>query len=219
MRRQNPDPRPSPNRRSRRPKHPLPPRSPRSRSRSHRAAVARSRSPSSRDATHCALRRSHARVVGRRGCAPSHPKPSSRSPAWPMANSQATRHAGAARVACALLSRWGHFAMSRSRTSGFTLVEMAVVILIFGLLFTFSIPAYQRINGSYQLKGATENLAAQLRMARSKAMSTGMDQPMHFTPNYLNSDYHIHYLNGFIPAKWKFPRGVTYYSIGLTPTM
>jgi prepilin-type N-terminal cleavage/methylation domain-containing protein len=109
--------------------------------------------------------------------------------------------------------------MSRSRTSGFTLVEMAVVILIFGLLFAFSIPAYQSINGSFQLKGATENLAAQLRMARSKAMASGMDQPMHFTPNYLNSDYHIHYASGFIPAKWKFPRGITYYSIGLNPTM
>jgi prepilin-type N-terminal cleavage/methylation domain-containing protein len=134
-------------------------------------------------------------------------------------HSDASRHAGPARVARALLSRWGHFAMSRSRTSGFTLVEMAIVILIFGMLFAFSIPAYQRINGSYQLKGATENLAAQLRMARSKAMSTGMDQPMHFTPNYLNSDYHIHYASGFVPAKWKFPQGITYYSIGLTPTM
>src|SRR5262245_64078182 len=95
-------------------------------------------------------------------------------------HSDASRHAGSVRVACALLSRWGHVAMSRSRTSGFTLVEMAVVILILGLLFAFSIPAYQRINGSYQLKGATENLAAQLRMSRSKAMSTGVDQPMHF---------------------------------------
>lgn len=110
--------------------------------------------------------------------------------------------------------------MSRSRTSGFTLVEMAVVILIFGMLFAFSIPAYQSINRSYQLKGATENLAAQLRMARSKAMATGVDQPMHFSPNNpVNSDYHIHLASGVIPAKWKFPRGITYYSIGLNPTM
>lgn len=109
--------------------------------------------------------------------------------------------------------------MSRSSTRGFSLIEMAIVILVFGMLFAFSIPAYQSLNGSNQLKGATENLAAQLRMARSKAMATGMEQPMHFTANYLNSDYHIHYPSGFIPAKWKFPRGITYYSIGLNPTM
>jgi prepilin-type N-terminal cleavage/methylation domain-containing protein len=109
--------------------------------------------------------------------------------------------------------------MNRSSTRGFSLVEMAIVILIFGLLIGFSIPAYQNINGSNQLKGATENLAAQLRMARSKAMATGMDQPMHFTANYLSSDYHIHYNSGFIPAKWKFPRGVTYFSIGLNPVL
>jgi len=102
---------------------------------------------------------------------------------------------------------------------GFTLVELAVVILIFGLLIGFSIPAYQRISGSNQLKGTTENIAAQLRMARAKAMSTGMDQPMHFTPNYLNSDYHIHFANGYIPAKWKFPRGITYFSIGVQPVL
>lgn len=102
---------------------------------------------------------------------------------------------------------------------GFTLVEMAVVILIFGLLIGFSIPAFQRISNSNQLKGTTQNIAAQLRMARSKAMSTGVDQPMHFTANYLNSDYHIHFASGYIPAKWKFPRGITYFSIGVQPIM
>ena len=109
--------------------------------------------------------------------------------------------------------------MSRSSTRGFTLIEMAVVILVLGMLFAFSIPAFQGISLSNQLKGATENLAAQLRMARSKAMSTGMDQPMHFTANYLNSDYHIHYNSGFIPAKWKFPRNITYYSVSINPVL
>jgi hypothetical protein len=96
---------------------------------------------------------------------------------------------------------------------------MAVVILLLGLMFAFSIPAFQNISTSYQLKGATENIAAQLRLAREKAIATGMPQPMHFTPNYLNSDYHIHYPTGFIPAKWKLPRGVTFYSIGVNPTL
>lgn len=109
--------------------------------------------------------------------------------------------------------------MSRSCSRGFSLVEMAVVILLLGLMFAFSIPAFQNISTSYQLKGATENIAAQLRLAREKAIATGMPQPMHFTPNYLNSDYHIHYPTGFVPAKWKLPRGVTFYSIGVNPTL
>lgn len=107
--------------------------------------------------------------------------------------------------------------MNRPSTRGFTLVELAVTILVLGLLFAFSIPAYQNVSASYQLKGATENVAAQLRLAREKAIATGMDQPMHFTYNYLDSDYHIHYASGFVPAKWKLPRGITYYSVTFTP--
>jgi hypothetical protein len=50
-------------------------------------------------------------------------------------------------------------------------------------------------------------------------MATGMDQPMHYTPNFQDSDYHIHYGSGFVPAKWKLPRGITFYAIGVNPTM
>jgi prepilin-type N-terminal cleavage/methylation domain-containing protein len=109
--------------------------------------------------------------------------------------------------------------MNPSSTRGFTLVEMAVTILVLGLLFAFSIPAFRSVSSSHQLKGATENIAAQLRLAREKAIATGVDQPMHFTANYLNSDYHIHYPSGLIPAKWKFPRGITYSSVGVNPAI
>jgi prepilin-type N-terminal cleavage/methylation domain-containing protein len=110
-------------------------------------------------------------------------------------------------------------------TRGFTLVEMAVTILVLGLLFAFSIPAYQNVSASYKLKGATESVAAQLRMAREKAIATGMDQPMHFVYGWVDpidgvvSDYHIHYASGFSPAKWRLPRGITYFSVGVNPTM
>jgi type IV fimbrial biogenesis protein FimT len=109
--------------------------------------------------------------------------------------------------------------MSETRMSGFTLVEMAVTILVLGMLFAFSIPAFQGINASYQLKGATENIAAQLRLAREKAMSQQMEQPMHWSPGFQGSDYHIHYPSGFVPAKWKFPRGITFYAATWNPTM
>lgn len=111
--------------------------------------------------------------------------------------------------------------MSRAQTSGFTLVEMAVTILVLGMLFAFSIPAFQSVNASYQLKGATENLAAQLRLAREKAMATGTDQPMHWAPGFMSSDYHIHFASGYVPptGKWKLPRGITFYTWGIHPIM
>jgi prepilin-type N-terminal cleavage/methylation domain-containing protein len=121
-------------------------------------------------------------------------------------------------VAHALLSRWGHYSMSRSRTSGFTLVEMAITILVMGLLIGFSVPAFLGVSQTYQLKGATENIAAQLRLAREKAMSTGVNQPFHFHPNFLNSDYMIH--DSANPVyKWKLPQGITYFSVTIHPTM
>lgn len=113
--------------------------------------------------------------------------------------------------------------MHRSSSRGFTLVELAVTILIIGMIFAFSIPAYRSISSTYQLKGATENLAGQLRLCREKAIATGEPQPMHFTYNWtflgVTSDYHLHLASGAVPSSWKLPRGVTYYSVTVNPTM
>jgi type II secretory pathway pseudopilin PulG len=101
------------------------------------------------------------------------------------------------------------------------MVELAITILVMGMLFAFAIPAFNNISQSYQLKGATENIAAQLRLAREKAIATGTGQPMHFTMSYPNAnwDYHIHYPSGFVIGLGKLPRGITYYSVGLNPVM
>lgn len=91
---------------------------------------------------------------------------------------------------------------------GFTLVELAVTIMLAGLLFAFSVPAFQSISQSHQLKGAAENVAGQLRMAREKAIATGVDQPVHFVGTNV---YHIHFSSPYsIPFAWTLPRGVTY---------
>jgi prepilin-type N-terminal cleavage/methylation domain-containing protein len=97
-------------------------------------------------------------------------------------------------------------------SQGFTMVEIAVTILIVGMLFALSVPTIQTVSGSYTLKSNTEAIAAQLRLAREKAIATGMDQPMHFTLDYPSApyDYHIHYAGGHIPAKWALSNGITY---------
>jgi prepilin-type N-terminal cleavage/methylation domain-containing protein len=103
---------------------------------------------------------------------------------------------------------------------GFTLVEMAITVLVLGLLFAISVPTVQTLSGSYNLKGNTENIAAQIRMAREKAIATGTGQPFHFFYNTFSADYHIHYPTGFVGAKWSLTKGITYFwGAGTLPGM
>src|SRR5262245_41950661 len=73
---------------------------------------------------------------------------------------------------------------------GYTLVEIAVTILILGLLLAISVPTIQSLSGSYSLKGNCEAIAGQIRLAREKAIATGTGQPFHFYYNTLGCDYH-----------------------------
>jgi prepilin-type N-terminal cleavage/methylation domain-containing protein len=102
---------------------------------------------------------------------------------------------------------------------GFSMVELAITLVVIGVIVAFSVPAYHNITASQQLKGAGENIAAQLRLARERAIATGVDQPMHFVANWNNSDYHLHLATGEVPMKWSLPKGITYAVVGVNPTM
>jgi prepilin-type N-terminal cleavage/methylation domain-containing protein len=101
---------------------------------------------------------------------------------------------------------------------GFTMMEMFVVLTIMGIIVSFSLPAFVKLNRSLQLKGAVQNVAGQLQLARSKAMATGTAQMMHLYLNTYDADYHIH--NGATPGPfWKLPKNVTYlWSTGTLPS-
>jgi prepilin-type N-terminal cleavage/methylation domain-containing protein len=109
--------------------------------------------------------------------------------------------------------------MNATGTRGFSLVEMAVALLILGMLVAFSVPAFQSVNQTNRLHGATENLAGNMRVLREKAIATGQTQTLHFTANYppgTTWDYHVH--NGATTSPgWDFPNGVNAWSIGLNP--
>jgi len=100
---------------------------------------------------------------------------------------------------------------------GFSLVELAITILVLGLLFSFSIPAFHSLSASYQLRGAAENVAGQLRLAREKAIATGAEQPIHIVNS---TTYHVHYYpSGPITTAWTLPRGITFTATGAWPRM
>jgi len=103
----------------------------------------------------------------------------------------------------------------RSRLRGFTLVEMAVTILLLGLVLAFSIPTFRSVSNSYQLKGATENIAGQLRLGRERAIATGQIQHFHLWPTTGADYYIIDHATEAVPKswnRWMLPRGITYYS-------
>src|SRR5262245_9887900 len=111
---------------------------------------------------------------------------------------------------------------SVSEEDGFTMVEMAVAVLILGLLFALSVPAIQSMSQSYRLKGATENVASIIRLYRDRAINTGQPQHFHFSPAVGKRpdmaatqlwDYMVypptHNANMLVGC-WRLPRGITF---------
>lgn len=56
------------------------------------------------------------------------------------------------------------------KKDGFTLVELLVVLAIFGLMLTLAVPLFQKAIPSASTRSATRELAAALREARSLAI-------------------------------------------------
>jgi len=66
-------------------------------------------------------------------------------------------------------------------SAGFSLIEVAVVVLILGMLLGFSIPAFSSYRQSQMLEAATQNLVGQLRLGRQKAISMQHEQRLTFS--------------------------------------
>jgi prepilin-type N-terminal cleavage/methylation domain-containing protein len=92
---------------------------------------------------------------------------------------------------------------------GFSLIELMVVLAVFGTAMTFGIPAFQGYLQSTQLRGTSENLVQTIQLQRSRAMATGQAVNIAF--------------NTSAPQSWtstgssgsnqhKLPRGVTFVS-------
>jgi len=107
--------------------------------------------------------------------------------------------------------------MTRRKERGFTLIELMCVVIVLGTVLAFSIPNILTYTASHNLKGACDNIVGQLRLAREKAIATGTTQYVHFAPNYMGCDYHIHqYPADIVDPKWKLPRNVSFYNYSTT---
>lgn len=96
--------------------------------------------------------------------------------------------------------------MERRMSPGYTLVEMVITLLVLGLLIAFAVPSFRGMTQSQKLHGATENISAQLRLAREKALSSGVRQPIHILSV---TTYHVHYPTG-VATQWTLPTGIEF---------
>jgi prepilin-type N-terminal cleavage/methylation domain-containing protein len=71
-------------------------------------------------------------------------------------------------------------APAKHDTQGFSLVELMIVITIFGLLVGLGIPQYRRYAQTQALRGTAENLVQTVHLQRARAMSTGQDVVLNF---------------------------------------
>jgi prepilin-type N-terminal cleavage/methylation domain-containing protein len=96
--------------------------------------------------------------------------------------------------------------MPRLSSRGFSLVELAIVVLVMGMLLTFMIPGFRSLSESYQLRGSADNIAAQFRLAREKAIGTGTSQTLQFrSPKIYRAVQGVTTV-----ANWSLPLGISY---------
>lgn len=100
--------------------------------------------------------------------------------------------------------------MPKHRSRGFTLVEMAVVMVILGIVMAVAIPSFLNYRRDHELQSATQNIASRMRASRATAMVTGRTQRFHLYDNFGGYDYHTHDANGPLSAGWVLPTGVGY---------
>lgn len=100
--------------------------------------------------------------------------------------------------------------MSGRDIRGFSLVELAVVVAIAGIMFAIGVPSYIKYRKSQELKGAASNIASQIRLSRATAIMTGRTQRFHLYAGFNGYDYHIHDDTGPLKSGWKLPTGIGY---------
>lgn len=93
---------------------------------------------------------------------------------------------------------------------GFSLVELAIVLVVISIVLAFGVGPYASLSQSQQGRGTAEAIGQQVLLARSRAMATGRTQTVNFdaatTPN------RVLILDGATSRRWNLPRGIVFAS-------
>lgn len=91
---------------------------------------------------------------------------------------------------------------------GFSLVELAIVLTVIGLMLLVGIPAYRSMSQDQQLHGAAIAIGGQVQAARLTAMTTGRTQTLNFdTSTNPPSVYTVDLANSRV---WTLPHGIRF---------
>jgi len=96
-----------------------------------------------------------------------------------------------------------------SVSAGFTLIELAMVALVLGLVLAIGAMGFGRHTDQMALRGATEIIAERLHLTRDRAKTTRTARTMIFQAGYLGSDYRVE-IDGIIQHSWTLPNRISY---------
>ena len=94
------------------------------------------------------------------------------------------------------------------KSTGFTLIELMIVLGVISLMLAISITAYHSFSGDQQLHGAAQAVGAQVQLARMRAMSTGITQTVNF--NTTTTPPSVYVLDSSHARSWTLPKGITF---------
>ncbi|HSR01922.1 MAG TPA: GspH/FimT family pseudopilin [Methylophilaceae bacterium] len=66
------------------------------------------------------------------------------------------------------------------KQSGFSLVELVIVIAIFGILASFAVPSYQQMIENSKIKTATDSILSGFQIARAEAVKRNINVQLEF---------------------------------------